>query len=95
MKLYFSSPMGLADDRKLRTIAECQAYIRELPESERQLSAWRDAAASLRKAAERGGPFVSVARGAFLNAMRLRPSVLPVPSLRENKTASPVTASQS
>jgi hypothetical protein len=53
--------------RKLETLADCRAYILELPQ--REHASWEGVVAELLKAAEHGGPFRFIARVAFSRAL--------------------------
>ena len=47
-------PIELPDGRKLETLAECAAYILELPKKQQQEPRWQQVTAELLKAAELG-----------------------------------------
>lgn len=81
------TPIELGDGSKLRTLAECRDYIRELPEREQGLVAWRGALGKLKKGAEFGCPFLPVARNAFLKALQPKSSSLPALTHRKRFAA--------
>ena len=62
-------PIELADGRKLETLAECAAYILELPKKQQHEAQWQRVTALLLRAAEYGGGWRFLARVSFANAL--------------------------
>lgn len=62
-------PIVLPNGRKLETLADCAAFILELPEKQQAEQRWQQVTAELLKAAELGGPFRMIARIAFSRAL--------------------------
>jgi hypothetical protein len=62
-------PIELPDGRKLETLAECAAYILELPKKQQQEPQWQRVTALLLRAAEEGGGWPFLARVSFANAL--------------------------
>jgi len=76
-------PIDLPDGRKLETLAECAAYILELPKKEQQEAGWQRASALLLRAAEEGGGWPFLARVSFANALHGISGVGPPPVPRD------------
>jgi hypothetical protein len=80
-------PIELPDGRKLETLAECAAYILELPKRQQEEARWQHVTAQLLKAAERGGGWPFFARLAFSKALHGVSGVEPPPSPRDKQAA--------
>jgi hypothetical protein len=80
-------PIELPDDRKLETLAECAAYILELPKKQQQEPQWQRVTALLLRAAEEGGGWPFLARVSFSNALHGVSGVGPPPKARDKQAA--------
>jgi hypothetical protein len=77
-------PIELPDGRKLEALADCRAYILELPP--REHARWEGVVAQLLKAAEKGGPYRFIARVAFSRTLHGVSGVGPIPAPRVQKS---------
>jgi hypothetical protein len=77
----------LPDGRKLETLAECAAYILELPKRQQEEARWQQVTAQLLKAAEHGGPFRMIARISFSRALHGMSGVGPIPKPPDKNAA--------
>ena len=80
-------PIELPDGRKLETLAECAAYILELPKKQQQEPRWQRVTALLLKAAEHGGGRPFLARVSFSKALHGVSGVGPPPKPRDKQAA--------
>jgi hypothetical protein len=80
-------PIDLPDGRKLETLADCAAFILELPNKQQADERWQRVTAELLKGAELGGPFRFTARLAFSRALHGVSGVGPQPEPRDTGAA--------
>jgi hypothetical protein len=78
-------PIELPDGGELATLADCRAYVLELPKLEQQAQQWQHATEALLKAAKHGGPFLMIARIAVSRALQGARGVDPLPPLKVAK----------
>ena len=80
-------PIELPDGRKLETLAECAAYILELPKRQQQEPRWQQVTAELMKAAELGSVFRFTARVCFSRALHGISGAGPIPKAPDKNAA--------
>jgi hypothetical protein len=80
-------PIELPVGRKLETLAECAAYILELPKRQQEEARWQHVTAQLLKAAEHGGGWRFIARVAFARALHGVSGAEPPPAPRDKQAA--------
>ena len=80
-------PIELPDGRKLETLAECAAYILELPKRRQQEPRWQQVTAELMKAAELGSVFRFTARVCFSRALHGISGAGPIPKAPDKNAA--------
>ena len=80
-------PIKLPDGRKLETLAECAAYVLELPKRQQEQDRWQQVTEQLLKAAEHGGPFRMIARISFSRALHGMSGVGPIPKAPDENAA--------